>query len=740
GNFVSHDSAGQIRWSTKLFNEPATFEIGGVDRVVFGQIARPQPDNANNVRTRSAPANPVVGALNQLSKLFSKPRSPTTPASAKEKLDLGPRVQTLDGNVFYGDIVSLDENWVALTSSRHSDFRIKTSVVERIDGFTSDLSVLFDFVQGFQNASSIGKKRSTDEWESTLGRLSTTAAGANLFMQSTHSGPIQLELVVSAKNRRPDFLVAIGVANSTQSLRSGFSVETWGDRLVAHRQASSELKHVELKTPESSDGTVRLQMFLDPDSGRFAVYSQSTLLGELVDNEAIKSNRGVLLRNNGQELTVHQCRVKSWNGRSTPLAPSDQHVVQLADGKQFQGTVKSISGGNLTIQTGDAQSQSVSLSELDQVVFSQQRDQEAKPRTAGNMRIDYRDGSVISGKYVKTATEGLILQVDNVESPLLAGWANVGRVQCSETSDSNSASANHSAGLIEITSNRIHGRVVPGDANGQIKWQPVSSNVPVTLNLAAQAKVSFDSVAASAIDATLTDQLHLINGDTIPCRLMSIDSESIHVQFADGSQAVVPRETFKGIRRRPNDSYVYRGINDDEIWHASNQNSGAFSLSDGVLEFKQSIFLARNVDLPERACISFDAEWTGDCSLFVGFGADEAHEAVRRMDPNVGYTTEMMEAEEKRGRDFYGEVTLTRAGKALTGRGYLRSSGLTGQMFANNNVFFAGGVNPDQSSSTFTLGDSPTANIDIFVDRPRRQYAVVANGKVLYSWKETARI
>lgn len=738
GQFVAHEEPGQILWRTELFTEPATFELSGVDRVMFGKItAPPKPVVATPAATGRQ--NPVVGVLNRLSKFLSTPPKKTATNSKIEKkpINLGTRIQTLDGNVFFGSIRSMDQQWLSLRSERHGEFRIATPAIERMDGFSESQSGLFDVVSGFQNATSIGAKRKLEDWDPSGGRISTKQTGANLFIKNVHKGPLLVELVVSSEKGTPSFLLTMGVQNNDRLLKNGFSVETWGERFVAHRQNLDELKHTELQNPELDDGRLRLQLFLDTAQGRLIVYSQSRKLGEFTDNATTSSNAGVYLRNNGDDLTIHQFRAQAWNGRSTPLPPSEKHVVQTVEGKQVSGTVTEISeDGILKFESEAENTTQIPLSQIDQIVFSETDDSTDIRTNSGNVRVDYLEGSVIHGRYLGATDDGLVLAVENVESPLQVGWMSMARVQW--RAESTSTPRRETTGVIERTSHRLHGNVVQADADGAIMWQPYGSNVAIPLNLDSKSKVTFDSVAASTIDPSLTDELHLVNGDIIPCRLLSVDEESVHVQLADGTQSAVRRAVFKGIRRRPGESYVYRGIDDDEVWHASSNDSRAVVLDEGVLELRKPIFLSRDVNLPERACISFDAEWTGDCSLILGFGADDAYEAARRMDANYGYSSKLMEEEAKRRRDFYGEVSLTRSGKGLTARGYLRSSGLTGRMFANNNMLFMG--RGTQSNSTLALGETPTVNIDIFLDRPRRSYAVVANGKTLHAWKESARL
>ncbi len=141
------------------------------------------------------------------------------------------------------------------------------------------------------------------------------------------------------------------------------------------------------------------------------------------------------------------------------------------------------------------------------------------------------------------------------------------------------------------------------------------------------------------------------------------------------------------------------------------------------------------MDLPDRARISFDAHWSGDNVVIVGFGADSPKNAIQRR-LNQGFTQEMLEEESRKKPDYYGEFMITRQGKSLTSRGYTRSAGPLGQMFFANQFLMA---MPAQTASLALSADA-TAHIEVLIDRIRREYAIVANGRQLFEWKDTTTV
>ncbi len=750
GEFLEHDSGDQVRWKSDLFDAPATFDVSGIEKVVFGKIQPPRNRQHTNPQVAHAPPNLVFAALNQAADFLSKAHATlekaerATASGNANKVDtsVGARVQTTTGQVVFGNIQSLDDRWLAVSSARHGDFRIPREQLERIDGTSKNLRTVVDIASRFQDATVFGADRQRDDWTESISGWETTDKGANLFFPIDYQGPVMLEMVVSA-NRRPDFMVAF----ADRLIRSAPGVETWGDRLVAFRQGD-EFKH-QLLLDSFSERELALNIYLDWEHGRMAVYSGVTLLGEFIDDfNPSRKPKSVGIRNNGKDLTIEQFRVKTWNGRSVPIQSTDKHLVQTSSGSSIEGHISTIEDGQLLIAVDqEEEPRKLGLDTIDQILFSsaERHGDTSAPGigtntppndTKENLVARYEDGGLVTGRYLGTTADGLLVDAQGIDNPIQLPWKGAVSIRFGPVGEFADQSTNRSEmhGLVESPGYRSHGRVSSADANGHVMWQPANCSHTVPLNLSTNSKVTFDSVTATALDSQLTDELHLINGDVIPCRLLAIDANRVHVRFADGADGSVPRNALKGIRRQSILNDVYQGFKDDDVWHISSNNSNAFSLENGVLELRDAVSLSKDVSLPDRARVSFDAQWTGNCGLYVGFGADEAFEAVRRRTVNMGFAQELMEHEAKRPRDFYGELQLTRTGDVLSTGAFLRASGLLGQMF----------MNPQQGrpakTSTLPVSDDTVVNVDLLIDRARRRYTIVANGKTLRTWKETARI
>jgi len=231
------DDATRLRWKSPSFREPISFELTGVDKVVFDH--------------------------------------PTT-----TKIPHQARVALWNGNLFYGQVVSMDNDVVVMQSQRHGVVKFIRSAIQRIDGLGSNAALLVDGLTGLSGWSPYGEKKKTF-WNFDDGRLFTEIEYANLYRRFDHDGPVVLEIELESKGP-PKFLLALGIDEDPRKLRFAYSLEVWDSQLVAHRQAGDDFKFLAIKLPEIVErhSNVKLEIFLDPQEGRLLVYSQGQLRGE----------------------------------------------------------------------------------------------------------------------------------------------------------------------------------------------------------------------------------------------------------------------------------------------------------------------------------------------------------------------------------------------------------------------------------------------------------------------------
>ena len=723
GRFVPLASGDQIRWKSHLFTAPITFDIAGLEKITFGSPPKPRI-----VREPPRSSNPFVTALNKVLEVAANP-----PPASTNGIE-GSRIQLSGRNVMFGEVLSLDDNFLTLRSKRHDVVRIHRSAVRHIEGLSRNNDFLFDGIGDFRSCLCLGNGRSASDWERSGGGLATKTKGANLYHELSHFGSYLVELELTA-SRQPVFQIGLGASRDLSRLKQAFSVEVWNNRLLtAHRQVGETFQRATLgELGLRSQRTTNLEIYFDHKAGRITVYSLGRLLGEFhSEAELDVLGNGIFLRNNGRNLNVTRFRVRKWNGTPPQSHAKADQLIRSADGDWIEGAVTAINGETqqVTIAT-DEGARTLDLAQVDQVAFPDPR-QAPADSSEPNIQVDYLDGSHVEGQLVNVAADGIEIQLAASPDPILLGWDNMFQVTFSaETTESRDAA--RSPGLLEVTGCRLHGRVVNATEEGIILWVPANSDTSVPINLSSKARVTFEPSDATQSERELNDQLHLVNGDTIPCDLISIDEQAIRVRFADGEVVAVPRDVFKAVHRNPLSSHIYAGFDKGDRWYV---NRGRYAFENGALNLTQPVLLARDVDLPDRARISFDARWSGDNVVLIGFGADSPKNALRRR-ANYSFSQEMLERESKKKPDYFGEFMITRQGKSLTARGYTRSAGPLGQMFFANQFMMNSRL---QQTASLALSANATAHIEVLVDRTRREYAIVANGRQLYQWRDSTKV
>jgi hypothetical protein len=82
------------------------------------------------------------------------------------------------------------------------------------------------------------------QWRCASGHLTTDEQGATLHGDLHIPAKANIELELSWKGSKPDFLLAIGVNESEESIEQAFRIEVWDDYLVVVREAGREATRV----------------------------------------------------------------------------------------------------------------------------------------------------------------------------------------------------------------------------------------------------------------------------------------------------------------------------------------------------------------------------------------------------------------------------------------------------------------------------------------------------------------
>ena len=653
---------GKLRWKSPSFKEAISFDIRGIDHALFRSSGSSIPPSTSRVTLRNE--NPI-----------------------------------------YGDVVSIDEETIQLVSDRHGTVRFFRDAVERIDAHGG---LLFDGLIGLDNWDAYGQKAKTF-WTLQSGRLNTIVEYASIFHEYAHNGPLALEVELSS-TATPKFLLALAIEREPRRLQNAFSLEVWDSKLVAHRQAGDDFKFSQIELPEirARKKTVKLEVYLNPTKGELLVYSQGELQGKFEDlTPANLKETGVMLRNTGKQLTLERFRLSRWNGK-TPLSLNevDSEGVRLEDGAWVAGKIVSLdeSTGVVRLQADDAVEEHA-FDRIDFLRFARTSSQ-YDTTTNANVRAEYHDGSVIDAELAAITQDGVTVRSNVTRDAFRLGFKNMRRI-IFRTDDK--TPAQKVPGILEFTGCRLHGAVVGGSRDGELNWRPAFSDDVVSVDLSQAARITFDSSVSDARTDEGIDQLRLVNGDVIPGRIMSADEDSVTIRLPLGENKQIPSAAFKSMQLNPRSAAVLDGFKEPRSWSPS-RFGHRLQIDDGRLTLNNYIFWGRDVELPDRAHVSFDAEWEGDGNLAIGVGG------------TVPKSVSI-------GKHY--RFVVSRKGERLSADGRLRNPRNPQEEFA---VFQNQNRRPQIQS--LSLGLSRTAHIDIYIDRVSRDFQVMANGRLLFSCAE----
>ena len=707
GQLAVTPDASSVHWQSPLFGEPMVFDIGGVDYIDYGR-------KVTN-KGKSNPSSDEVGR---------------PPAKAVT------RIQTLNGDVLHGELVSLSNEELVIESLRHGRVRIKRSHLIEIDGVSDESARLFHGTGTLNGWSSLSSTDlGTDSWSINGRSIETSKTGANLLAACAEAASVLCEIELSG-NDTPEFQIVLGTGNFVNHLSDGFSIETWGPQLVAHRQNGDELNHVELAPVElpRSNWKLRLEVYVDYDQSRMVVYSGGQRVGELLTGGRALPGSGIVIRNRGQHLRIDQMRVRRWSG--PPRGQSDDtDLLVRSDGSWATGKIGTLHSQSRQLQFETTQEvQRIPVDEIDQLRFQSpdRSDQQRSP--IHQIQVDYQDGVSVQGEYLKTLPDGLWISARFAMEPFRLTWPAMQTVRFAiPTTDLRSTDGR--AALVEHETTSIHGYVVKGRATTELSWVPAYSDYSVSFRSQLANRVSFQPASMTDGDDAIRSLLVLVNGDTVPCDVESMNEEHVFVRLSNGEMATVARGHFKAVRNVRSENLIYAGMAIGDRWFVGSQDRKSWSLdADGAMSLYQPVLFGRKFSLPDRCQISFDIQFHQDASLVLGYGADTPAHAVTAAS-NQGITKEMLEAAAKTKPDGMVEIVLSRKGNRLTASGRSRAGGPLGML-----MFRQAGVrrNRRHDLQTLPLDKNAVAHIDFLVDRASREFIVRGNGVEMFRWRDPA--
>lgn len=335
----------------------------------------------------------------------------------------------------------------------------------------------------------------------------------------------ELDLELTATTS-PRFLLAFGADRQRAQAKSALRLETWDNELVVVQDQVFE----PVLTIGKEQRDVRLRLVFDGDNGELLILDASgRALTTVKGLQVPTGNSGIYLRNRGDNLTVRRANVyrRSREVAEQPFDPTKPRV-HLLDGRVVYGQLH-VSDGAASVVDQDQKRQDIDLAKMDRVADPVPKVLATRPATA----LRYADGEVVRGGLEQTSAEQVILRTDFSEKPVacrLAGATTLGF----PSSAREPATARDGDQLISFAG-RLRGKLSFDHPNSLLSWTPAGTATPLRLSLRAKARVERDGEALHPLETLIDDDLvasalHLQNGEIIPCRIVSYDETSLHLE------------------------------------------------------------------------------------------------------------------------------------------------------------------------------------------------------------------
>ncbi len=475
------------------------------------------------------------------------------------------RIVTLNGDVLFGQLQSVDETSLVIKSNRHGTVRLLQDKISTLRRISSSVSTYLG-PRGLDNWEQVedpaprqgqvfaglgaGQRKKTDQlatnWQELSDGRITTTQNVALFYSFEFPERCEIEVVLTS-NSLPAFTIMLG-KNKNSALR----IESWEDALVA----LSGYDFVELTTLKKDQRKIHLHLFLNKSEKKLAIYSHSgKKLGEVKGNEAAQVPDGFLIQNEGNNLTLNYLRVDLWKGDLPQPLRSGESRIQLTDGSIQYGKILKIDPGNKTLQFGTSDS-STSIA-FDKITGITLREDQRNENLAEKTQLIWRDGGRVSGELLQILESRVEMKTTYSNDPVHSSLMELHKILLAKSSavegDTNeitenkqeakpgTPSQNRTPDKVFFLGGTLRGYLtIENDSPSPIKWKPIGGMNASALSSQGEAKfvrgerhpnLMFD------VDA-FPDVLFLKNNDVLPCKIFHLTKDEMEVTFpmADAKQ------------------------------------------------------------------------------------------------------------------------------------------------------------------------------------------------------------
>ncbi len=487
-------------------------------------------------------------------------------------------------DVIYGDLLGLSDDELEVSSARFGRLQLRRDHVQRFYRWRGEELIYLGPIgmEGWTESTA------TSRWRDDGGMPFTDKPGASIYgdFGIPEKAVIEFDL---AWEKKPDFMLALGVNRQASSVEHAFRFEVWDNQLVAIVESKRAADVASLLRVNSQPGRLRIQAYLDQKSRTMLLYSST---GEAVGSVHIKLgkpqlNPGLRLTNKRGQIRLERLRISRWDGvppvsfqgnkarlhrsdgtivygQLTAFDPDSQELVVFEDGKELRITAATVSDVFLMAQPEKPDASS---------------EDETADTPESELRVAYNDGSRLTGVPTRIAGKQLTLNSPALSEALQLPVADRRSLVAPRHDPGWKPNRKERSGRLEIDGLRLNGRLVGGNEQSEascLVWLPDLATAASPLRRGISGRIVyrerkpakkivrssgkrvrqpgfgavFKRMMTSNYQAPPSKDrsfLHLRSGDTIPCKVSRIDESGVTFSTSMSSATFVPHEGLKAI-------------------------------------------------------------------------------------------------------------------------------------------------------------------------------------------------
>jgi len=486
------------------------------------------------------------------------------------------------GDVLFGSLLTLDGAEAVLDVSGLGQLHVERRILRRMFRWNGGDDQLFFGPSGLRGWDSIGKTA----WREEAGHLIAEQKGAAIRRDFGAPARACFELELSWA-KRPDFVLALGVGADPKTTLRAFRFAVWDNQLVAQRETEREADVAALQIIKPGPGRIHLLAFLDQTKGRLLVVSSG---GQQLADLTVASSKpqtlgGLELTNQNGDIRFERLRISRWDGEAPRLANRDKSRIHARDGTIAYGELKSYDAAKKEFLVATDAGELRLADEQVHDVFLSEDNGDATP----SLRAVYFSGLRMSGDLEKVDEKGIWIKRPGIREPLVSPVAALHTITVLRPRDQVPEITGR-VGRLELDGAVLRGCLIDGKEGEAscLVWQPTSSGTASPLVRGVSARVVYrDPPPATkaqpprtsgdfrvareievrrrlgggrattktpiAIRMPTSGQsiLHLRSGDTLACRVTSIDEKGITLKSALTDATFVPHARIKVLELMP---------------------------------------------------------------------------------------------------------------------------------------------------------------------------------------------